>query len=76
MSLQYTLTERVDDYYLFKDGVISSDPSRISVSALTSDLDLVSKVVAPSYDRSIAELASDISGLKLSFDSNRWSSFS
>ncbi|KAJ2929873.1 hypothetical protein H1R20_g7213, partial [Candolleomyces eurysporus] len=60
-----------DDYYLLKQGAASAAPTRIESAAFNAGLDLISDVTKATYDRSIAELASSASGLKLSFDSNQ-----
>lgn len=60
-----------DDYYLLKHGAPSPAPTRIDKASFTADLDLVSDVIKSSYDRSVGELASTVSGLKVSFDSNQ-----
>ncbi|KAF5342062.1 hypothetical protein D9611_002072 [Ephemerocybe angulata] len=60
-----------DDYYLLKKGAADSAPTRISTESFTPELDLVGNIIKPEYTRSIAELASSVSGLKLSFDSNQ-----
>lgn len=65
-----------DDYYLLKHGAPSPAPTRIDKASFTADLDLVSDVIKSSYDRSVGELASTVSGLKVSFDSNRTYTYS
>ncbi|KAF6740947.1 galactose mutarotase-like domain-containing protein [Ephemerocybe angulata] len=59
------------DDYLLKKGAADSAPTRISTESFTPELDLVGNIIKPEYTRSIAELASSVSGLKLSFDSNQ-----
>jgi hypothetical protein len=60
-----------DDYYLLKQGASSSAPTRVDKAAFTPELDLLSDIIKPTYSRSVGELASSASGLKVSFDSNR-----
>ncbi|KAJ2917534.1 hypothetical protein MD484_g2872, partial [Candolleomyces efflorescens] len=60
-----------DDYYLLKEGAASAAPTRIESAAFTAGLDLISDIIKAKYDRSVAELASSASGLKISFDSNQ-----
>ncbi|TEB33509.1 galactose mutarotase-like protein [Coprinellus micaceus] len=60
-----------DDYYLLKQGAPSSAPTRVDKAAFTPELDLLSDIIKPTYSRSVGELASSASGLKVSFDSNQ-----
>ncbi|KAJ3548486.1 hypothetical protein NMY22_g1244 [Coprinellus aureogranulatus] len=61
----------IDDYYLLKEGAPSPVPTRIDKASFTPELDLVSDVIKPTYDRSVGEVASSASGLKVTFDSNQ-----
>lgn len=61
-----------DDFYVFDPQVTTNKgPKRIPLSSFGSDTDLIQDIVHPKQKSSLVEIASDKSGLKLVFDSNR-----
>lgn len=68
----------VDDYYLFEEKANSAIPTRVPLSSFTDSSDLVADLLRDSDDKErgtragpTVELASNKSGLRLAFDSNR-----
>jgi len=68
-------TKGYDDYYLFKDDVLSNVPSRIPASQLTDDANYLTELLRPlgreSAPSTLIALSSEKSGLKLQFGSNQ-----
>ncbi len=75
----FTRTDaHVDDYYLFEEKANSAIPTRVPLSSFTDSSDLIGDLLRDSDDKErgtraepTVELASNKSGIRLVFDSNR-----
>ncbi|KAK2459911.1 hypothetical protein APHAL10511_008111 [Amanita phalloides] len=59
-----------DDFYLF-EGIETFPPSVYSLNAFHSDTDLITSVLHPGNERPVVELESELSRIKLCFQTNR-----
>ena len=69
-STSRTKSNISDDYYLF-EGIDKLPPSAYSLSSFTPDTNLVASVFRLQGHQPVVELASELSGISLCFQTNR-----